>query len=180
MAGARCDEARQQLVVDNQKLAYHMVKKFIARVGNDMNRVGSLDDLHGIALLSLVKAAASPSYDPARSKFTTYACQSIWNDLSLALRRANAQVGTVSAVDDEGESFLDSLPDDRTPYSESFLDRYFSEFVCPKLTIIQRQILSLWWQKNTLTVIGRKLNLSRSTTSKYFNQILKIVKESEQ
>lgn len=178
-ANARCDEARQQLVVENQRLAYHMVKKFRDRVGNNLKAVGSLDDLYGIAMLSLVKAAASPTYDPARSKFTTYACQAIWNDLSCALRNTNNQIETVSAVDDEGESYIDSIPDDRTPYSESFLDRYFFDSVYPKLSTIQKQILGLWCQRYTLTAIAHKLGLARSTTSKQFNNIWGIIQEAE-
>lgn len=70
------------LVAKNRGLVYYLVRRFLARVPGAAYLE---DDLIGEGMLGLIAAAQSPTYDPRRVRFTTYASRAILNRVSRAV-----------------------------------------------------------------------------------------------
>lgn len=81
-------EDRKAMALDNIRLAYWTARRY---QGCGINS----DDLKGIALLGLVKAAEN--YDPSKGvSFSTFATRVITNEILMALRKEQRYLGMVS------------------------------------------------------------------------------------
>jgi RNA polymerase sporulation-specific sigma factor len=101
-------DEQEKLVTENLRLAGYFAKKY-ARSGLEF------DDLYSIACVGLCKAALH--YDPARSKFSTYASRCMANEINMALRRRKERWQGVTLVSldaevAEGLTHRDLIADD--------------------------------------------------------------------
>jgi RNA polymerase sigma factor (sigma-70 family) len=84
----RCDSTAQQLAADNVRLAYLMARRSWRRCGG----LVPLEDLTEEALVRLCVAAAQ--YNPARAKFSTFACNCIWRHLHHIVKQSTVRFRT--------------------------------------------------------------------------------------
>ena len=73
----RMNEEQQKLVLDNQKLVYHVIKQ--------LHLYDKLEDYLDVGIIGLCKAAQT--FKPENnSKFSTYACICIRNNILMEIR----------------------------------------------------------------------------------------------
>ena len=166
--GYRCDEAAQQRAAENIRLVYHMVQVFKRKTGMPYL---AQDEAEGIGMVALVRAAASPKYDPSRSKFTTYACQGIWLALCTASdsqRRKLRGVFVRTNNDRDERDFFDAFPGrPDEPFRETPLTERLKKTVRPTINEDKRPILDLWLECHGPFEIAKKLGKPRSTVNAY-------------
>lgn len=166
--GYRCDEAAQQRAAENIRLVYHMVQVFKRKTGMPYL---AQDEAEGIGMVALVRAAASPKYDPKRGAFSTYACQGIWLALCTAsdsqrrkLRGAFVRTNT----DHDGKDLFDTLPGrPDEPIRETTLTDWLKEKVRPTINEDKLPIFDLWLEGHGPFEIAQKLGKPRSTVNAY-------------
>jgi RNA polymerase sporulation-specific sigma factor len=101
-------DEQERLVTQNLRLAGFFAQKY---AGSGIE----IDDLYSIACVGLCKAALA--FDPARSKFSTYASRCMTNELNMALRRRKEIRHGVTVVSLDGElleglTYKDLIADD--------------------------------------------------------------------
>lgn len=143
---------RQQLVEDNMRLVYHIVSKEYPKYIHD-------EDIIQSGMLGLCKAA--DKWDENKSKFSTFACRCIKNEIATEFRRRAKHQGILSLdyeVDgDNGSkcSFGDCIvSEEDIGYIDFAIDS-------SRLTKRELEICELRKQGMSNPDIGRKLGISR-------------------
>lgn len=112
------NDAQQKLVEDNLNLVHHVIWRYYSSFRFD-------EDIVSCATMGLCKAALT--WDESKSKFTTYACSCIRNEIRMELKSRQRRVETISLDTpiDEGLTIGDTIADiEETPkvIDYSFLD----------------------------------------------------------
>lgn len=154
----------EELYLDNEPLVYHVLKKLFPNKQFD-------EDLQQVGKLGLWKACST--YDKDTSKFSTYACNCIRNELIMHMRISTAQKrmpknavalsldqGAYKSDDLNGITISDIVADDGV----GFLDlKGFWE----SLTPIERAVVRCRMQRMVVPEIVEKLGISHTTVWRY-------------
>jgi RNA polymerase sporulation-specific sigma factor len=159
-------EARATIIETNTRLAAHCAFSF-------HNTGISHDDLMGVAMIGLIKAADSFKLDK-KIKFATYAARCMNNEI-LMLMRQNKKHQTVFYLDEpttnDGEGgqqqLKDKIPDDSIEhFSEAVMEdelaRNVREIVST-LPLVQQRVLDMrFFKEMTQAEVSKVLNFSQS------------------
>ena len=175
----RWDSITEELVVQNYKLTYHIAKKYLT-VYND------IDELASIGTLGLINAAKT--FDCSKkTKFVTYACRCINNEILMFLRKQKNNVDEVSLyepinVDNEGKKLFlsDTLPDSSVDFTEELVERdiliKLINIILNVLSPRERLIMLYKIAGITQKDISKKLSISKSYVSMLENKLTKKLK----
>ena len=166
-------DEQQKLVLDNQKLVYHVIKR--------LNLYNKLEDYFDIGLIGLCKAAQT--FKPENgSRFSTYACVCIRNDILMEIRNENRQCDAyaisfssiISSSKDNDLSLEDILSD--YDLENDILNR--EELISlitsiEKLNEEDKTIINLYFYQNkTQKQIAQILNMSQAQASRRIQRAL--------
>ena len=166
-------DEQQKLVLDNQKLVYHVIKR--------LDLYNKLEDYFDIGLIGLCKAAQT--FKPENgSRFSTYACVCIRNNILMEIRNENRQCDAyaisfsniISSSKDRDLTLEDTLSD-----YELENDILNKEELISLITSIERldkkdkTIIDLYFYQNkTQKQIAQILNMSQANASRRIQRAL--------
>ena len=169
----KMNEEQQKLVLDNQKLVYHVIKQ--------LRLYHKLEDYLDVGIIGLCKAAQT--FKPENgSKFTTYACICIRNNILMEIRNEKRQCDAyaisfssiISSSKDKDLTLEDTLSD-----YELENDILNKEELISLITSIERLdkkdkiIIDLYFYQNkTQKQIAQILNMSQANASKRIQRAL--------
>ena len=169
----KMNEEQQKLVLDNQKLVYHVIKQ--------LHLYHKLEDYLDVGIIGLCKAAKT--FKPENnSKFSTYACICIRNNILMEIRNENRQCDAyaisfsniISSSKDRDLTLEDTLSD-----YELENDILNKEELISLITSIERLdkkdkiIIDLYFYQNkTQKQIAQILNMSQANASRRIQRAL--------
>lgn len=169
----KMNEEQQKLVLDNQKLVYHVIKQ--------LHLYHKLEDYLDVGIIGLCKAAQT--FKPENgSKFSTYACICIRNNILMEIRNENRQCDAyaisfssiISSNKDKDLTLEDTLSD--YELENDILNK--EEFIS-LITSIERldkkdkTIIDLYFYQNkTQKQIAQILNMSQANASRRIQRAL--------
>ena len=169
----KMNEEQQKLVLNNQKLVYHIIKQ--------LHLYHKLEDYLDVGIIGLCKAAQT--FKPENgSKFSTYACICIRNDILMEIRNENRQCDAyaisfssiISSSKDKDLTLEDTLSD-----YELENDILNKEELISLITSIERldkkdkTIIDLYFYQNkTQKQIAQILNMSQANASRRIQRAL--------
>lgn len=159
------------LVLDNEKLAYLMAHKYKQKVSSFIE----FDDLKSTCLFGLVKAANS--FDNSKgSKFSTYACKVIQNEILMLIRKESKNTRTFSldSIITDDVTYVELISDDYNLEQQFFnsmevdlLIKYIDELPGRLKWIINYKLKGLTQQQ-----IAEKLDISQAQVSRLYCQAI--------
>lgn len=145
-------ENKQQLITDNMKLVYHIINsKFPAFSGNE--------DIIQEGMLGLCKAA--DTFDESKSKFTTYACTCIYNQIKLWFRNNKKHFNNLSLDYLTTNEECESIPLVDMIIGDDDVDYVDIESLFGKLSERERNVCELAYLGYNNCAIAEKLGISR-------------------
>ena len=169
----KMNEEQQKLVLDNQNLVYHVIKQ--------LHLYHKLEDYFDVGIIGLCKAAKT--FKPENnSKFSTYACICIRNNILMEIRNENRQCDAyaisfsniISSSKDRDLILEDTLSD-----YELENDILNKEELISLITSIERldkkdkTIIDLYFYQNkTQKQIAQILNMSQANASRRIQRAL--------
>ncbi len=171
---------QQALVSDNIKLVYYTVNK----LPDSELKARYKDDLTSEGMLGLIKAAMS--FDPAKSKFATYATRCILNEIFMFIRKLNkggptVSLSTVVGQSDDGREVTigDMIADNNSSTDEfdreedaRIKQQLLSEFLS-KRKPRDREVFELMKKGLKQREVANELGLSQSYISRIFKRLKK-------
>ena len=160
---------KEQLVLQNQKLVYHLVKK-LSIPPNDY------EDIISIGTIGLIKAAAT--FDISKDiKFSTYAARCINNEIFMHFRKSESHTNDISLDapiigHEEGKEITlkDTIPNSDEDFTEKIVEmEVFIKFISIVLNLLsskERLVMLHEIAGTKQKVIGKKFNLSQSSISR--------------
>ena len=148
---------KQQLIEDNLKLVYHVVHR-------DYPTYASDEDIIQCGMLGLCKAA--DKFDESKSKFSTFACKCIKNEIALEFRKRAKHQGILSldyevdGEDGEKSTFGDFIIGDE---DVGYVDISIN---LSKLKPREKQVYELCKTGMSYADMGRELGISRQAVWK--------------
>ena len=166
-------DEQQKLVLDNQKLVYHVIKR--------LNLYNKLEDYFDIGLIGLCKAAQT--FKPENgSRFSTYAYVCIRNDILMEIRNENRQCDAyaisfssiISSSKDNDLSLEDILSDYELENDILNREELISLITSiEKLNEEDKTIINLYFYQNkTQKQIAQILNMSQAQASRRIQRAL--------
>lgn len=160
---------QEELVLKNQKLVFHIAKKFFSSTTN-------FDDIISVGKIGLLKAAATFEKSKGRA-FSTYAGRCIQNEILMYFRKEKLHSNDISLdetinEDNEGNELTlgDLIPSSSTEFTEEIAERdYIIKLISIVLNFLGRREKLIMLYKiagMTQQSIARTLNLSRSYISR--------------
>ena len=173
---------REELILDNLKLIYVVLKK--------MGLYHLRDEYYDLGLIGLVKAANN--YDPEKGyTFSAYAGRCIFNEISQNLRKENNEkhggsVRTISLetvlMDDGKEvTLLDMIPSDYD-LEEDILIKEQKDLVrkaLPKLRKDEQELLIAYYGGGKVRqgILAKHFNLAQGSVSRKLKRIINKLKK---
>ena len=174
----KMNEEQQKIVLDNQKLVYHVIKQ--------LHLYHKLEDYIDVGIIGLCKAAQT--FKPENnSKFSTYACICIRNNILMEIRNEKRQCDAyamsfssiISSSKDKDLTLEDTLSD-----YELENDILNKEELISLITSIERldkkdkMIIDLYFYQNkTQKQIAQILNMSQANASRRIQRALNNLRE---
>ena len=170
---------QERLVLENQKLVYHVVNKLKVKHNE-------YEDMISIGTVGLIKAAIT--FDESKKiKFPTYACNCIRNEVLMYLRAnkshaKNLSIDSPISIDNEGNelTFVDLLSGNNGEFLETILERESLERVMSivlNLFEYRKIIIMLYFfAGNSQKIIGKKVNLTQGEVSRIIKRIRNKIK----
>lgn len=175
-------EEQQRLVEDNVRLVYYYAEKFVSSCPLDR------DEIQGIMMYGLCKSAAS--FNPEKSKFSTYATRCMRNELFMRLRQDKkwqklsylSDIATSTDRMDMGESsweeFIDR-PGDKTLEYEAEIKitvEQLKEWIYSQEEYMNRTTRKVvhWWIENpqkTQADLAIITNVSQAQVSRILGRV---------
>lgn len=152
---------RYKLFQANERLAYFALHKYFSGQAFD-------EDLVQTAKLGLWKACLT--YDPEKTRFTTYAVVCIRNEIFMGMRSKSPPCAAsldqaVSLEDGDGDALLDFLADARAGVAIQNAEFDLAQALA-QCSGEQRQMLALKAAGRSQTEIGRKCGCTQSRVSR--------------
>ena len=153
----KMNEEQQKLVLDNQKLVYHVIKQ--------LHLYHKLEDYLDVGIIGLCKAAKT--FKPENnSKFSTYACICIRNNILMEIRSENRQCDAYAI----SFSSIISSSKDRDLTLEELISLITS---IERLDKKDKTINNLYFYQNkTQKQIAQILNMSQANASRRIQRAL--------
>ena len=171
-------EAYQSLLILNDKLNYHVARKYL-------NSGEDVEDLAGIARIGMIKAIKS--FDPSKGvKFSTYASRCMTNEILMYFRKEKKHKSNISieqplSYDGEGnEMKLGDLVDSGDDILGEIVER--EEIIRLRQAVEQlggrdRVIIEeMYFKGKTQKQVSELLGLSQSSISRIEKKLLKKIK----
>ena len=171
-------DEQQKLVLNNQKLVYHVIKQ--------MHLYHKLEDYLDVGLIGLCKAAQTFNLENG-SKFSTYACICIRNNILMEIRNEKRQCDayaiSFSSIISSSKNNDLTLEDTLSDYEleNNILNR---EELISLITSIERldkedkTIINLYFYQNkTQQQIAKILNMSQANASRRIQRALNNLKK---
>ncbi len=171
---------KKRIVLNNQKLVYHLVKK----LGITPNS-SDYEDIISIGTIGLIKATIS--FDPShKNTFSTYAAKCIKNEIFQHYRKTNKYAYDISIYEpienDENDlTLLERIEDSKANFIEEIINR---ESFIQSVNIIlnclkgKSRIVILYWLGNVSEqYIAKKLNISQSYVSRIKKKASRKIRE---
>lgn len=170
-------DEQQKLVLNNQKLVYHVIKQ--------MHLYHKLEDYLDVGLIGLCKAAQTYNLENG-SKFSTYACICIRNNILMEIRNEKRQCDyySISLQTPVGGKKDEILLEDTISDYELELDILNKE---EKMALIEsvrklndedKQTIDLYFYQNkTQQQIAQILNMSQANASRRIQRALNNLKK---
>lgn len=92
---------REQMILDNEKLIYHVLKK--------LNLYNQKDDLYDVGMIALIKGV--DTYNPSYAKPSTYLYKCIKNAILIELRKKRMTTISIETIVTENLTLEDMLAD---------------------------------------------------------------------
>lgn len=164
------------LITENHNLIYFCLNKWKMPI----------DEYYDVAAIGLCRAAQT--YDSTRTKFSTYACACIYNQLKYTLRTQGAgnripphkQVSfeqELSSSPDNDITFFDLVASSNSAESV-VLSRIFVDKVLSLLSDKDKTILHLTISGYIQSEIGKQVGISQTSVSRALNRIGRIIKRA--
>ena len=174
----KMNEEQQKLVLDNQKLVYHVIKQ--------MYLYHKLEDYFDVGIIGLCKAAKT--FKPENnSKFSTYACICIRNNILMEIRNEKRQCDAyaisfssiISSNKDKDLTLEDTLSDYELENDILNKEELISLIMSiEKLNEEDKTIIDLYFYQNkTQKQISQILNMSQPNASRRIQRALNNLKK---
>lgn len=175
----RLSSTQEELVLENQRLVYHIMKKYKINASD-------YDDVASVGTIGLIKAAAT--FDESKKiKFATYAGRCIQNEINMYFRKEKKYMYDISlnepiANDAEGNERTvgDIIPSPEKDFTEELAE---SEIFIKCISIIlnlleprERLIMLYAIAGSKQRDIAKKINISQSHVSRLEKKLNKKVK----
>lgn len=170
---------QEELVLKNQRLVYHLIKKL-----NVAPR--DYEDMVSIGTIGLIKAAAT--FDESKNtKFATYASRCINNEFFLHFRKEKSHINDIYLenqinIDCEGNeiTLCDIIPSSEKDFTDEITEREtFINFINIILNLLQpreRLIMLYEISGTSQKFIAENLNISQSNVSRLEKKLNQKVK----
>lgn len=169
----KMNEEQQKLVLDNQKLVYHVIKQ--------LHLYHKLEDYLDVGIIGLCKAAKT--FKPENnSKFSTYACICIRNNILMEIRNEKRQCDAyaisfssiISSSKDKDLTLEDTLSDYELENDILNREELISLITSiEKLNEKDKMIIDLYFYQNkTQKQIAQILNMSQANASRRIQRAL--------
>lgn len=174
----KMNDEQQKLVLDNQKLVYHVIKQ--------MHLYHKLEDYFDVGLIGLCKAAQTFNLENG-SKFSTYACICIRNNILMEIRNEKRQCDayaiSFSSIIKSSKNQDLTLEDMLSDYEleNDILNR--EELISLIMSIENlnkedKRIIDLYFYQNkTQQQIAKILNMSQANVSRRIQRALNNLKK---
>lgn len=155
--------SRNELVEKNIKLAYFVAARF-------QNCGIEYEDLVSICFLGLIKAA--DTYNPERSKFSSYACRIMENEVLQEIRRVKRRkcrtVSLDGEIGEEHDSFYEIVPDPHDCYAKFTASCLYKSWM-GLLTDMEKSAVYLTLiEGKTQSEAARRMGISQSYVSRIY------------
>lgn len=174
----KMNEKQQKLVLDNQKLVYHVIKQ--------LHLYHKLEDYLDVGIIGLCKAAKT--FKPENgSKFSTYAYSCIRNNILMEIRNEKRQCDAYAI---SFSSIINSSKDNNLTLEDTLSDYELENDILNReelislITSIERldkedkQIIDLYFYQNkTQQQIAQILNMSQANASRRIQRALNNLKK---
>lgn len=170
---------QKELVLNNQKLVYHLVNKM---QGIDYHEK---EEFYSVGMVGLIKAAIT--FDESKNiKFTTYASKCIINEINMQFRRNKGHSKDISietCISQETEITLaEVIPDPKRKFTELIEEKevfiQFIHFILNSLKPRDRLIMLYQISDMNQRKIAKELNTSQSYVSRLIKKLGKEVKKN--
>ena len=169
----KMNEEQQKLVLDNQKLVYHVIKQ--------LHLYHKLEDYFDVGIIGLCKAAQT--FNPENnSKFSTYAYICIRNNILMEIRNEKRQCDAyamsfssiISSSKDKDLTLEDTLSDYELENDILNKEELISLIMSiEKLNEKDKMIIDLYFYQNkTQKQIAQILNMSQANASRRIQRAL--------
>ena len=166
-------DEQQKLVLDNQKLVYHVIKR--------LDLYNKLEDYFDIGLIGLCKAAQT--FKPENgSRFSTYACVCIRNDILMEIRNENRQCdayaisfSSIISSSKDNDLLLEDILSDYELENDILNREELISLIMSieKLNEEDKMIIDLYFYQNkTQKQIAQILNMSQAQASRRIQRAL--------
>lgn len=175
-------EQQWQMVLDNQKLIYHLLQVYLK--GNYRQFIiNNYDDLVQECYIAMLKAAQT--YDASKAQFSTYAGICVSNCIKMAMRRYKNTKGRVSSldeayrIDDDGKEYdvYSKIVDESVSFTERVEDMeivdQFYEFIDGEDQRTKALINFRFKEDKPQYEVADLLGISRSYVNRLEHKILK-------
>ena len=169
---------QEALVLDNDKLVWHIVHRMVRPLPADP------EDWHSIGVVGLVKAALV--YDPSRgTRFSTVAVPCIQHEIYTEKRRRNAKgrkIAGLLSLDDpirdkhgNVRTIADLTPDPAADIETQLFEREQFAYLCGatvKLTVRERMVLSGTLDGMMQRELAETLSISQAHVSRIWKRAI--------
>ncbi len=173
---------KEYLVLDNQKLVYHLVKKL--RINPNSSEY---EDIISIGTIGLIKAAIT--FKPSKKiRFATYASKCINNEIFIYYRQTNKYANDISIdklskkyEEGKGINLADTIEDSASDFFEQLLHKEdFVQLVSIVLNYLrkkERLVLLYTMADLSQADIAKKLNISQPYVSRIIKKSVGKIRE---
>lgn len=169
----KMNEKQQKLVLDNQKLVYHVIKQ--------LHLYHKLEDYLDVGIIGLCKAAQTFKSEN-NSKFSTYACICIRNNILMEIRNEKRQCDAyaisfssiINSSKGQDLTLEDTLSDYELENNILNKEELISLIISIKnLNKEDKRIIDLYFYQNkTQQQIAKILNMSQTNVSRRIQRAL--------
>ena len=168
-------EEQENLVIENMRLVYHMIKKY-----------NYDEDCASIGMIGLIKGVKA--FDETKGyKISSFLCKCINNEILCSFRKDKNPFNTISLDDysiTDNLSLIDCLEDEKSNLEQQILKKETSENIkkaIMKLTPVEQDIITSLYglygkEKITQVDLKNKYGYSQPHISRKHRQILKKLK----
>ena len=156
------EQSREELIVDNMNLVYAALHKYYPTFAYD-------EDMVQCGMIGLIRSA--DTYDPEKSKFSTYATTAILNEFKMELRRRQTRIPEVSLSQSVGGGDDEELTLEGTMCGDEDVVYCDTEAMIAKLTDEEREALRLTTYGLTQREVAKKMKCSQPNVARILKKI---------
>ena len=167
-----CIESKELIFNANISLALYLVNRYYPKVNQSI-----YDDVIQSSLVGLWKGVLT--YEPGRTKLSTYASRCILNEIKMFFRRyyKHKDVGSIDSPIDEGLTIKDVLSDNRD-FTNELEDEFIIDNIFGNLKGMDKDIMVDYFIRGkNQTDIAKKYNKYQTWVSRKIKRIKTVMLE---